>query len=453
MLTTGHRIAVMITLTTVLVAGLAMVLQYELTRQELLRQQKALVQADLDGYAALYDQRRIISVRQAITFRQASGSDAALAALWDRDGAALAGNIQTWPPFGMAVPPEGSTGPVSQIMSNSVPYLAAARMLPGGFPVVVARPMADMHTTLRQFRRTAALSLLAVLGLGTCLGVWVSRRILTRVNRLNRLAGQVRDSGDLSLRIQSPPTPDEFGALQENIHRMLDRIEGLHHATRTLSETIAHEMRTPLSRIQARIQNIPSTPQELEQINAEMRNTIRIFDAILEIARAEAAGKELTALAPLDLSELIASAVELYAPSLDAKGLVFSVEIEPELQILGDRNLIAQLISNLIENALKFVPSGDSVKFSLTRDLDRPVLTVSDTGPGIPVGFEDRIFERFSRAGDQASGSGLGLTLVRAIALRHGAKLSVPRSNRGFVIQITWPKLPTNNANHGTWPK
>ncbi len=180
-----------------------------------------------------------------------------------------------------------------------------------------------------------------------------------------------------------------------------------------------------------------------DDLRAEMRGTVRIFDSLLDISRAEAdAGAG--GLVPVDLSALTGEVWELYEPMAEDKGLVGQADIAPGLWGLGDRNLIAQALANLIDNAIKFCAPGDGLTLTLVETPDRHVMRLADTGPGLPEAMRAEAFDRFTRAerDRDVAGHGLGLALVRAIAARHGARLALPRVDRGLVVEIGWPKLP-----------
>lgn len=444
-LSTGQRLTALIAGAILLVVLAGFAAQYVLVKRDLQSRQRALVEAELQGFAALYDQRRVIAVRQAIEYRllrAAPGS--VLLALRDRNGGLLAGNVETLPDD-FTIPPEGSVTQLVSFSHGGHAYLGGVQSLPGGFTLLVARGTGDLDTTLAGQRRIIALVVAAAIAISLLVGHLSSRWMLRRIARFNALATQVA-AGDLAARLPEPAREDEFALLQRHIHRMLDRIEALNRATHQLSDTIAHELRTPLARIQARLTRTAPDLPEAEALVAEIRDTIRIFDSLLQIARAEAGGDQGLDLVPLDLSRLAGDVAELYEAVAEDRGLTFRAEIAPDAQILGDRNLVAQLMSNLLDNAVKFSPPGAEVTMRLTRAGDRHALTVSDTGPGLPEGFESNIFDRFSRADRDATtpGHGLGMALVRAIAIRHGAKLHLPRVEKGFAIQIAWPRTETS---------
>jgi signal transduction histidine kinase len=266
--------------------------------------------------------------------------------------------------------------------------------------------------------------------------------VLGRIGRLNALADRVA-GGDMTARIPDPQGADEFAALDRHVNTMLDRIEALNAARGRLSDTIAHELRTPLNRIQQHLSQIEGDTAPAIAAQAEMRQTIRVFDALLDISSAEAAKGQKPGLVPVDLSTLTQEVFELYEPLAEEKGLTAQADVEPDLTVLGERSLIAQLLSNLLDNAIKFTPAGEQITLRLDRSADRILMRVEDTGPGLPPEMAERLFERFARAerDSHVPGHGLGLTLVQAIAARHGAKVSRPAISKGFAIEISWPIL------------
>ena len=159
------------------------------------------------------------------------------------------------------------------------------------------------------------------------------------------------------------------------------------------------------------------------------RQAIRLFDSLLDISRAEADQGSGGGLVPLDLSALLAEIWELYEPLAEDKGLILDLDLAPGLQVLGDWTLIAQMVANLLDNAVKYCRPGDALRLHLTEGAARHLIVLEDTGPGLPEDLRDRVFDRFARAERDRGlpGHGLGLALVQAIAARHGAKLSLPR--------------------------
>ncbi|MES2815256.1 MAG: HAMP domain-containing sensor histidine kinase [Pseudomonadota bacterium] len=436
------RLAALMALAVTLLSLGAMVLQYRLVEARLMAAQQSLLTADLNGLAALYDQRRIIALRQAIDTRATAATGGEMLLLMDRNGAALAGTRKDWP---ASLAPAGDTftsqGAV-EFTEDRTRWLAVARSLPGGFPLLVARSLQPVDDTLSALRRGIFALLGALLLAGSLVGWLAARSVMQRINRINTLADRVAE-GQLDARLPGTRTDDEFGLLETHVHAMLDRIENLNRATHRLSDTIAHELRTPLNRMLQKLSRIEGQDDLTANLKAEMRQAIRMFDSLLDISRAEADQGTGGGLVPVDLSATAAEVWDLYDALAEDKGLVTEAHITPGLHILGDRNLIAQVLSNLIDNAIKYCAPGDHLTLTLSPDTDRILMRVADTGPGLPDDLKPEAFDRFTRAErDRATpGHGLGLALVRAIAARHGARLTVPPSAKGFALEIRWPRL------------
>jgi signal transduction histidine kinase len=420
----------------------AMALQYRLVETRLMTAQQSLLTADLDGLAALYDQRRIIALRQAIDYRATAATGDEMLLLMDRSGQTLAGTRRDWPK-GLAPAGDGfSSAGAVEFTEGPTRWLAVARTLPGGFPLLVARSLAPVDDTLSAMRRGMLALLAALLVAGGLVGWLAARTVMARIDRINALADRVAE-GQLDARLPGDRSDDEFGLLETHVHAMLDRIENLNRATHRLSDTIAHELRTPLNRMLQKLSKIDGQPDLTADLKAEMRQAIRMFDSLLDISRAEADQGTGGGLVPVDLSAVAAEVWDLYDPLAEDKGLMTEATITPNLHILGDRNLIAQVLSNLLDNAIKYCAAGDRLTLTLAPDTDRILMRVADTGPGLPPDLKPDAFDRFTRAErDRATpGHGLGLALVRAIAARHGARLSLPPTDTGFALEIRWPRL------------
>jgi signal transduction histidine kinase len=436
------RLAALMALAVTLLSLGAMALQYRLVATRLGTAQQSLLTADLDGLAALYDQRRIIALRQAIDTRATAATGDEMLLLMDRNGQTLAGTRKDWPanlaPAGDSFTSAGAV----EFTEGPTRWLAVARTLPGGFPLLVARSLAPVDETLSALRRGMLGLLGAVLVAGALVGWIAARSVMTRINRINALADRVAE-GALDARLPGTRSDDEFGLLETHVHAMLDRIENLNRATHRLSDTIAHELRTPLNRMLQKLSRIEGQPDLTADLKAEMRQAIRMFDSLLDISRAEADQGTGGGLVPVDLSAVAQEVWDLYDPLAEDKGLQAEAVITPGLTILGDRNLIAQVLSNLLDNAIKYCASGDRLSLHLAPDADRHLMRIVDTGPGLPDDLKPEAFDRFTRAERDRStpGHGLGLALVRAIAARHGARLTLPPTTKGFALEIRWPSL------------
>ena len=421
----------------------AMALQYRATAAALAEAQAARLAAVMNGLGVLYDQRRVVALTSAFALRaQTTPPGAELFLLTDRAGAVLAGNLPAWPE-GVTARPDGfGIADARPFRRDGTAYLAVARELPGGFGLFLAHATGAEAATLARLRRGILGVAAGLVAVSLIAGWLVARAVTRRIDRLNALADRVA-AGDLSARLPGPRSPDEWGALETHIHAMLDRIVALNRATHRLSDAIAHELRTPLNRLRQRLARIEGQEALVAELEGELARTIRIFDSLLDISAAEAAGGGRPGLVPVELSAVAAEVFELYEPVAEDRGLTPEAAIAPGLWVLGDRNLIAQALSNLLDNAIKFTPPGGRIRLALGTREGRQILEIADDGPGLPDAIRAEAFDRFVRAErDRAvPGHGLGLALVQAIAARHGARIEVPATPRGLTLRLSFPPL------------
>jgi signal transduction histidine kinase len=276
--------------------------------------------------------------------------------------------------------------------------------------------------------------------LGLAGGVLISRNFLARLDVINKTSRQIM-GGDLTLRVPTSGTGDEFDDLSGHLNRMLDRIERLLHGMREVSDNVAHDLRSPLNRLRNRLElagmRQPPDSETARDIDAAVQETDRLiatFNALLLIAEAEA-GSVRETMEDFRLDEVIQGIGELYGPLADEKHLRFSVEIPAGGAFIhGNRNLVSQALANLIDNAIKYTPAGGSVTVTLNNAAETSALTVADTGPGIPPEDRARVTDRFVRleSSRNSPGTGLGLSLVAAVARLHDAELVLGDNNPGL---------------------
>lgn len=270
--------------------------------------------------------------------------------------------------------------------------------------------------------------LLALIG-----GFFSARYAAHRAETLTKTAQGVM-SGDLSLRAPVGGSGDEFDRLAEQLNAMLAKLETLMAATRHAGDSIAHDLRSPLSRLRNQLEarlrgpiDEISARETLGETVEEVDRVLATFNAILRLSRVNA-GAEGT-LSPLDLTELCEELAELFEPACEDAGIELSADIAKNLELSGDRTLLAQAISNLLDNAVKYSPSGEKITFSASRQDGKIEISIQDTGPGIPEADLERVKERFVRL-DEArthTGSGLGLALVDAVAELHAGEFTLTR--------------------------
>lgn len=312
-------------------------------------------------------------------------------------------------------------------------YMAAAR---DDDPIVETR-----EAVLEAATTAGVLALmLAVIG-----GLLMSALSLRRVDSLDRAARAIFD-GDLSRRMPVQGTGDEFDRLAASLNRMLDRISTLMDGLRQVSTDVAHDLRTPLSRLRQRLEDFGKTnlrPDQravLEGVVTEADAILSIFGALLQIAQVEG-GSIKKGFAPIDLGTLAKEVGEVYQPVAEGTGHSIDVQVEIDAIVHGNRELLVQLTVNLIENAINHTPPGTRIQLKVQRCPTEIVLIVADDGPGIPPAEWERVFRRFYRLDVSRStpGTGLGLTLVAAIAQAHRVSIETSDNAPGLRIMLIFP--------------
>ncbi len=291
-----------------------------------------------------------------------------------------------------------------------------------------------------------AIILVGSIILALAMGLFLGRSVLRRINTISSIAAAIMD-GDLNRRIPVTDRKDEFDELASRLNAMLDRINQLMAGLRQVSDNVAHDLRRPLSRLRNRLEVTLLDPRGPEEYRDTIRETLNdanelllTFNALLEITQAEAGGycgEQET----FSLSGLAESMGELYRDQADTQDLNLLLNIEPCIMLAGNRHLISEALSNLLENAMKYTPPGGNIGLILRYRQGGICLAVCDDGPGIPVNQRDKVLERFVRLDIARStpGNGLGLSLVRAVADFHGAHLLLMDNHPGLRVEMLLP--------------
>jgi len=337
--------------------------------------------------------------------------------------------------------------------------LVRVTRLPGGIRILVGRDLDERERMLHIVALAGRWSVAIVIVLGIAGGVFVSRRVLKRVDAMTGTTQTIM-AGDLSGRLSVIGSGDEFDRLAVNLNGMLERIESLMRGLKEVTDNIAHDLKTPLTRLRNRCEAALRTANSetefrrvLEDTIEESEGLIRTFDALLMIARAES-GEVREGMAEFDVAEVARDVSELYEPLAEDKGLTLEVNAKQHAAVKGNRELVSQALANLVDNAIKYAaPSakvssgavnGERSGILVTADAeqDRIVLTVSDHGPGIPSADRSRVVDRFVRLERSRSlpGSGLGLSLVSAVARLHGGELKLEDNAPGLRARISLPR-------------
>ncbi|HWY81475.1 MAG TPA: ATP-binding protein [Roseiarcus sp.] len=331
--------------------------------------------------------------------------------------------------------------------------LVGVYILPGGFRLLIGHDLGDRARIGKVMVRALAISLVFFAVLGALGALFVARRVLKRIDDMNTSAHGIM-AGDLTRRLPVSGSGDELDRLAEGLNEMLGRISELMEGLQEVSDNIAHDLRTPLTRLRNHAEaalafggDAATYRQALEKTIDESDQLIRIFNALLLIARAEAGG-DLGPLQPFDVGEAARSVADLYEPIAEEEGVELTIRAEDGLKVRGNRELIGQAIANLVDNALKYgAPQkgiGDAkpdVGITARRAGRSIVLTVADRGPGIAPADRARVLDRFVRLEGSRSrpGSGLGLSLAAAVARMHGGTVDLEDNQPGLRVRLTLP--------------
>jgi signal transduction histidine kinase len=329
--------------------------------------------------------------------------------------------------------------------------------LPGGFRLLVGRDVRGRVELRRLLTNALFSSMLVIAGLGA-IGAYVIRGLFRRMVAEVSATAEAIAGGDLSPRVRRSGRGDEFDRMAESINTMLERIAKLMDGVRQVSNAIAHDLRTPITRARARLEDAAlhaGSEAELragvERAVSDLDNVTAVFQALMRIAEIEV-GARRSAFAEVDLGPLLADLAELYGAVAEENGLSLVLEVPDTLTILGDRDLLQQAVANLLDNAIKFSPDGGRIALRAAR-VDRFVsLSVADQGPGIPEADRPRATERFFRGETARStpGSGLGLALVQAVALLHEGSLSLEDAHPGLRATLRLPAMTAVQMNIGS---
>jgi signal transduction histidine kinase len=439
--------------TTALVAGtaaLAIGAVYWATVTALQQDTEAAARAELDSLLGAFRSGGIDELVGEIGRRAQNPASQSFAYLVVKEGSVrIAGNVREWPaaePDSDAVPLEVQRADVWLVRS----YRLESVRLDGGRSLLVGSDASAEAPLVRALQTTAlgalVLSLLVAIGAGLAVG----RRLLGRVEDMHDtiasiLAGQkegrvaVREGGG-----------DEFDELAAQFNRLLDENDRLVEQVREVTNDIAHDLRTPLQRMRGRLEAAlaaPSTSPDarrvLEGFAGDTERLLETFNGLLQIARLES--DELRrSMQEIDVERVVREVAELYAPLAEEAGLALDVAVDPSLRATADRELLAQAIANLIDNAVKYGRGGGAIRVDARRSGDGVAISVADHGPGIPDEARERVFERLVRldASRAVPGTGLGLSLVDAVARLHGGSVRLEDNRPGVRAVLQLPASP-----------
>ena len=374
----------------------------------------------------------------------------------DQQGQKLSGDISYWPDY-----KTWSDGWLSFEMSfedwtgkpQMYAFVARTRQLTQGRKLLVARASDDIRQNIKMVLGTLLWGMIIMILLGMIGGIITSVISLQRVEMINDTIKRIM-AGDLSERIAVQDPTDDFQQLAMNMNDMLDRIEDSVNDVRQVSNNIAHDLRTPLTRLRNKLSILEqrSAPHNVDMVRSllgEADSLLSTFSALLRISQIESGHKK-SNFDDVDLSAIFADVVELYEPLASDKGLALTVKHVEGIHLQADKDVLFQMLVNLIDNAIKYTPEDGALIAELSRHEDCVVIVLADNGPGITVNKHEKVFQRFYRVEESRSlqpGNGLGLSLVKAVVNLHAGDIKLTDSlgyfakaqRPGLTVTITLP--------------
>lgn len=416
-------------------------------------QMAAAVTADLDAISRQYESGGLAWLARVIELRSRQPG-ASLYLITDSKGHKIAGNVETVPESVLdQTDSEPQLVPYVLVdeQGSEKRFAALVRVvrLPENVRILVGRDVSDSEELVGVIRRSLILTVALMLALGLVAWLFVSRRVLKRIDSIAETSRRFA-AGDLSGRLEVTGNGDEFDRLGESLNAMLTRIERLMLGLKQVSDNIAHDLKTPLTRMRNRVERAlvqgssePEYREALQSTIDEADQLIRTFNALLMIARAEAGSSD-AAFTLFDAAEVARDVFELYEPLAEEAGVALRIEGDGPIELRANRELVSQALANLVDNAVKYADEGSDrpeVAISVSQEAGTVAFRVADNGGGIAEADRSRVTERFVRLEESRSkpGAGLGLSLVSAVAQLHGGALLLTDNEPGLAAILQVP--------------
>ncbi len=426
---------------------------YWTTTNYLEAQTDTVIRAEMDVLRETYQRTGLKGLQRSVDERSAVGDDTDhIYLLASPDYTPLAGNLPVWPESlraGDAWARLILTEHDKDEEHDAREARALSVTLPGALHLLVGRDLHEREELREHTLGTLFWALGVILTLALVGGLALSRGVLRRIEHINRASREIM-AGHFDQRMPLSGSGDEFDQLAQNLNLMLERIERLMNGLREVTDNVAHDLRSPLTRLRSRLEHSQRGAQDSAEYRSVIEQTIRdvdgllaTFNALLSIAQLEA-GARRGDWEMLDAGVLTNDVAELYQPLAEEQGDTLTADIEAGLVLHGSRELLSQALANLLDNAIKYTPCGSRIRLSAVRVDEALELCVADDGPGIPAEARERVLERFVRldASRHQPGSGLGLSLVRAVARLHRATLQLDDNHPGLKVTLRFPLSP-----------
>ncbi|WP_282608363.1 HAMP domain-containing sensor histidine kinase [Pelagibius sp. Alg239-R121] len=411
--------------------------------QSFLRQQiDNTIEADASGLIEYYESGGLELLTDLLKTRlKRLSKDDAVYLLTDREFHPVMGNISEWP---KGLPKDDQWADVDrgQNYPGDSDLRLLHRVLPDGHHLLVGRDTYQAEELEQRTVITLLIILVLTMTTGGVAGLFLHFNLRNRLRLVAETCGEIAE-GNFSHRIPVTAVRDEIDAMSQTLNMMLDRVEQLMQGIRQVTNGIAHDLKTPLTRLRGQLEMLAlEEPEEAKREKmglalSEVDRLLSTFSALLRISRVES-GDSLSEFVPIDLSAMLRDAVEFYEPIAEERGQGLVLQTERDIHLTGDRDLLFQSVANLIDNAIKYGGGGTAVTVSLSRHGTNAEITVSDHGDGIPEAELDRVFERFYRVENSRTrpGNGLGLSLVAAAVKLHKGTIRLENGNGLSVIVL-----------------
>jgi signal transduction histidine kinase len=349
-----------------------------------------------------------------------------------------------------------TTIPLGKITGNPAqqePGRLLLTLLPGGYQLLVVTDLKQQHTLLKRLWLTVLTASGIIFTLAMIGGSFMGYNVMHRMNAIGKTANAIV-SGNLAQRIPVTRRDDEFDRLSRVLNIMLEKIQHLMQGMREVTDNLAHDLRNPLNRLRNRLESSQyeahdqvDYPQLIQDSIQDVDDLIRTFNALLSIAQMES-GVQRDDWTDVDLSVLSDELAEMYTVVAEEQGLTLTHKAETGLHVHGNRQLLAQAITNLLDNAVKYTPEDGNITLDATQRDNQVIISITDNGPGIPEDQYEQVFKRFTRLDNARSspGNGLGLSLVKAVADLHGAEIRLEDNHPGLKASLLLTALPQATA-------
>jgi signal transduction histidine kinase len=409
-------------------------------------QTNATIEAEIAGLSEQHERRGLRGLGDVIEERVARDADGrSFYLLADPIGRPLAGNVTEWP-VGLA----NACGQWADFIDDDATPVRAMLLCPGGFRLLVGRDIRELTAIRQVLRRASFYGITLTLALALVGGILLALSSERRLAEINRTTRQIM-AGDLSRRAPLKGSDDEHDELAQNINAMLDQIENLLEGMRHVGDAVAHDLRGPITRLRNRLETVAAADKpnrdDVADCVTQLDQVLATFNALLRIARVES-GAYRSAFTTVDLQPIVRDVCELYQAAAEEKHVALHADAPASVEVYGDRELLAQVLTNLVDNAVKYTPAGGVVRIALERAGDTARLRVADSGSGIAPPDRSRVLQRFTRLDRARSqpGNGLGLALVNAVTLQHHGRLTLGDNEPGLAVTVELPALAPPRA-------